>query len=81
MPGIIVAVLALLALLTIVAVRLWTSVPSGDPDPLLVVGIVVAGTGATLTAATGPQMAPMIIVGIVLIAVGARRPRTRGGRG
>jgi uncharacterized membrane protein len=79
-PWAVLAILALLGIITVAVVRTRTPVPPRDPDPLFVIGIVMAGTGGALIAATGTQMVPIAIVGILLIAVGARRSRSREGR-
>jgi hypothetical protein len=80
MPWAVLAILALLGIITVAVVRTRTPVPPRDADPLFVIGIVLAGTGAALIAAIGTQMVLVAIVGILLIAVGARRSRSREGR-
>jgi hypothetical protein len=68
-------VLIVLAIVAVVAVRRQVPVPPEDPDPLFIVGIIVSGTGAALTAALGAHMVLMALFGVLLIAVGARRSR------
>lgn len=48
-----------------------------EPDPLFILGISLAGTGAALTAAIGPAMLGMSAVGVALIVIGIRRTQAR----
>ena len=66
---------ALVVVAVVVVVR--RRLPPRDADPLFILGIVIAGTGAALMEAAGAQMAPMAAFGIVLIAVGGWTSRNR----
>lgn len=69
-------VLCVLDVITLVVGHRRVPVPRKEPDPLFVAGIVIAGTGAALTAAIGAHMIPMGLFGVLAIAVGARRSRS-----
>jgi hypothetical protein len=77
---VVLVVLIVLGIVAVFVVRRQVPVPPDDPDPLFIVGIVVSGTGAALTAAIGPQMMLMSLFGVMLLAIGARRSRKRTDR-
>lgn len=56
-------------------VLMKTRARAGDlePDPLFIVGIPLAGTGAALVVTTPPVAAALIAVGLALIVTGAIR--------
>ena len=73
----------LLVVLGLVAVALLTvakrheAAGEEEPDPLLILGITLAGAGSALIAAIGPAMIGLTLVGLAVLAAGIQRTRHR----
>ncbi len=72
-------VLGVVALVVLWVVRREVPDDAEPVDPLLVVGIPVAGAGAALITTLGPASYVMLGVGVVLLVAGAWRSRHRPG--